>query len=400
MNSVGRVLLVGVTSLRIQIKDRSNIFFMVMMPLGFIFFFGIVIGGGGDPTDVQVSLAVVDRDGGFLARSFIERLQTDDNVAFEEWTQARLDTAASKPLRVLIIPEAFTEKILNEERVAMTFRKKPDSNLDYDFAADIHLYMNVVRMVGAMVEWSVTHEGRLAESEDAEEEILAILTQPDHVTAQAEVAGRGRPVPAGYQQSVPGVLTMFVLMSVLIGGAVELTEEKRSGVLRRLATTPLSRREILGGKIAGHTFVGLVQTSILVGAGVIMAAIPGLNVDFDWGTSYGALALLLLVFNLSVAGLSLMMGAIFRTAEQAGGLGWLTGMVFSGLGGCWWPLEIVPPFMKKLALFFPTGWAMTGFHNLTSFGLGLGSIVPAMAALLFFFAVYTSIGARLMRFEG
>ena len=54
---------------------------------------------------------------------------------------------------------------------------------------------------------------------------------------------------SGAGQSIPGMLTMFMIMTVLIGGTQSLTAEKLHGTLSRLATTPMSRGEIIMGKL-------------------------------------------------------------------------------------------------------------------------------------------------------
>ena len=54
-------------------------------------------------------------------------------------------------------------------------------------------------------------------------------------------------------------------------------------------------------------------------------------------------------------------------------------MALAALGGCWWPIEITPPFMQQLAGWLPTGWAMNAMHQLISFQNGAAA---ALAELL------------------
>jgi ABC-2 type transport system permease protein len=404
VSGLRRIVHVGLGSLRLATKDSSNVFWMLLMPIGFMFFFGVVVAGGEGDRQARVALSVLDEDGGFLARAFLKSLE-EENFALEEVTREGLDSLETEPLRLLTLPAGFTRKVLRGEQVSLNFRKRAGSNVSYDFAADVHLHRAVVRTVGALAEAAVEEETPPGEGREEaapvdpefERRVRNVLGTPDHVTVAVETAGRGRPVPSGFQQSIPGVLTMFVLMSVLIGGGTELTEERRSGVLRRMAATPLVRGEILGGKVLGLTFVGLFQTVVLLLTGVALSAAPFLNVSVSWGANPVALAALLVAFCLACSGLSFALGALLRTPEQAGTIGWLAGMVMSGLGGCWWPLEIVPPVMKGMALLFPTGWAMRGFHNLASFGYGFTSIVPSLLVLLGFFALFTALGSRFLK---
>lgn len=61
--------------------------------------------------------------------------------------------------------------------------------------------------------------------------------------------------------------------------------------------------------------------------------------------------------------------------------GLLTTMILAALGGCWWPIEITPPWMQSLSLALPTGWAMDALHRLVHFGYGAGAAGPHVAAL-------------------
>ena len=58
-----------------------------------------------------------------------------------------------------------------------------------------------------------------------------------------------------------------------------------------------------------------------------------------WST---ALALLLGAYLLAVAAMATFLGAVLSTPEQAGAVGWISSMVLAGLGGCWWPSEVMP----------------------------------------------------------
>jgi linearmycin/streptolysin S transport system permease protein len=54
-------------------------------------------------------------------------------------------------------------------------------------------------------------------------------------------------------------------------------------------------------------------------------------------------------------------------------------LAMSAIGGCWWPLDFEPHWMRMLALAMPTTWTMQAFNNLMIRGLGPDSVViPAL----------------------
>jgi ABC-type multidrug transport system permease subunit len=65
-----------------------------------------------------------------------------------------------------------------------------------------------------------------------------------------------------------------------------------------------------------------------------------------------------------------LIGSLTVTEDKVIGLCILLSLVMAALGGCWWPLEIVPDSMKVAAHVVPAGWAMDALHQLISFGGG------------------------------
>jgi ABC-type multidrug transport system permease subunit len=92
------------------------------------------------------------------------------------------------------------------------------------------------------------------------------------------------------------------------------------------------------------------------------------------------------------ASLGVLIGALVVNEDKIIGLCVLAGLVMAALGGCWWPMEIVPDTMKIVGHFFPTAWAMDSLHQLISFGSGLREIAPKLGVLAMF-ALAANIGA-------
>jgi ABC-2 type transport system permease protein len=74
-------------------------------------------------------------------------------------------------------------------------------------------------------------------------------------------------------------------------------------------------------------------------------------------------------------------------------------MPLAGLGGAMWPIEIVPAWMQQLALFLPSGWAMRGFHDIVTRGLGLQDILLEAAVLMAFGVGFLVIGVWRFKYE-
>jgi len=176
-------------------------------------------------------------------------------------------------------------------------------------------------------------------------------------------------------------------MMTTIYGAVFLTIEKREGMLRRQLTLPMSRRGLLAGKVAGRVLVAGIQMAILVVAGRLLFRL-------DFGSSPLGLASILVSYAFAVAGIATFLGAVLENPEQASSVGMLVSLVMAALGGCWWPAEVMPAWLRAAAHVFPTTWAMEAFHTVISFGEGVGAVAAPCTVLIAFGAVFSLWGAR------
>jgi ABC-type multidrug transport system permease subunit len=215
----------------------------------------------------------------------------------------------------------------------------------------------------------------------ADEALGDMDPENDLIKISASWAGV-RKIPSGYDQTVPGYLVMFVMMSTLIYGAAGLASERKTGMIARLGTAPLSHGELILGKLAGRTLIAVAQVAIFLLMGFTLFRI-------DWGDSPAGLAAVLGSLVLCAGSFGLLAGTLFRSPEAAGGIGVVMSLVMSALGGCWWPVEVMPRWLQTAAHVFPTTWAMDGLHQVISWGGGLGD-VAVIAAVLTLFALGAS----------
>lgn len=185
---------------------------------------------------------------------------------------------------------------------------------------------------------------------------------------------------------------MFILLAMLTSGGVWLVIERRQGILARLAATPLSREAIVAGKCAARWTLGVVQMAFAMLAGAMLFGVR-------WGPNWPAVVLLLALYAGLWAMVGVLLAGLARTEQQVIGLGVIAANVLAALGGCWWPIEITPLWAQKLALLFPTGWAMDALHKLVSFGEPAKAILPHLAATLTAALVAGQAALRRFRFQ-
>ncbi len=378
---MSKIWKLAVNDLRLTFRDRPAFIWMLVMPVAMMWLFGGMGGGGG--ANPSISLSVANHDDGWLGSAVVDELR-DESIVLGE----RTDEAT--PVRTLVIPEGFTRGVLAGEQQVLRLEKEEGTSQDFGLAAQVHIVRGVVRSLGRLVEMG---DLNAQESTALRAQFAELGARDPLVKLDVSDAGQGRRVPQGRAQSVPGIMTFVVMMMTLIYGGVFLTVEKQSGMLRRQATTPLSRSELFFGKLGGRLLLAAIQLAVLVTVG-------GFVFGISWGRSPAGLLLLLLCYAIAVASLSTLLGSIARDPGQASSLGWILGMVLAALGGCWWPSEVMPRWLWTAAHLLPTAWAMDGFHSLISFGHGLAEVVVPSLALLGFGVFFTILGARFLQVDG
>lgn len=380
------VLRLAQNDLRLTLRDRPAFFWLLVLPLAMMWFFGQMTRD--DPNaPPRVRVSIVDLDGGWLASAFLDALE-DESLELVRLDPDGWEDVEDK-VRTLIVPAGFTAGLLAGEKQDLRLVKDEGSSESFGVAGEVHTFRAIARTLGILVEMS--EAGTLANA-DAERIFAELDARPDTVTLDVDHVGTGRPVPSGYGQSVPGTLTFIVLMMTLIYGAVYLTLEKQSGMLRRQVSLPISRGRLIAGKLVGRLMIAGMQLIVLGLAGAWFFDVP-------WGRAPAALILMMISYAAAVAAIATWLGAILANAQQASIVGWLAAMAMAALGGCWWPSEVMPTWLQTVALITPPAWAMKGFHSIVTFGRGLESVwVPALA-LWGFALVFVVLGARTLRAE-
>ena len=359
--------------LKYLLPRRETWLWTFVMPIIFFYFIGNVTGGFGRHEKRDPLAVLVPPDAGFLAGELIRRLeQRNFQVVHTE-----------NFFRELRIPPGFTASVLAAKPVKVELtRYGAGANTDYDQTRVARAVYTVLADVVA-----VSSRG----GSPTAETFAQLAKQPRLITLEVTSAGKRKDPPIGFEQAVPGTLVMFTLLVMFTSGAVSLLVERRQGILRRLASSPMSRGAVVLGKWGARVSLGFIQILFAMAAGTILFKV-------HW-EHLGAILLLLGAYASLAALLGMLLGNLARSDGQVIGLGVIASNVMAALGGCWWPIEITPRWTQNLALVFPTGWAMDGLHKLMSFGDSPAAVIPHIVAFVVTAIIAGYVLARTFRFQ-
>lgn len=160
-----------------------------------------------------------------------------------------------------------------------------------------------------------------------------------------------------FDQYVPGFGITFLLIGMLMGISLGLIDERDWGTLARLRVSGAPLSGTLIGKLLARFLVGLVQMVVLLAIGYC-----------TFGVSLGQRPAMLLLpaaaISFAAAAFGLIIACVARTHDSVMPFGAVVAMAMSAIGGCWWPLDFEPSWMRAFAQFLPTTWTMLAFNNL------------------------------------
>ncbi|NNF06368.1 MAG: ABC transporter permease [Candidatus Eisenbacteria bacterium] len=376
------ILFIATKDLKFLLKQKETLLWTFVMPIAFFALIGHITAGFSSSGSSTPSLLITDEgDGGFLRDHVEQRLEN------QGYRIVHADTIPDGVtyLRNLTFPQGFESSILAGNPVKLSFRRE-GSNItggDYD---QIRLLRSIYTVIGDLI---VLEQDDLPANEL---NLRDVATLPRTLTLKTELAGARIIPPTGFDQAVPGTMVMFTLLIMLTSGAILLVIERDQGLLRRLASAPMSRESIVLGKWGARMGLGFIQLTFAMIVGAVVFKV-------NWGQNLPMLSVVLITYGGLTAMLGILLGNLARTEAQATAVGVIASNVLAALGGCWWPIEITPNWMQQLANFLPTGWAMNALHQLVSFGQPASSAVPYVLLLLISSIVVGWIAARTFRFQ-
>lgn len=335
-------------------RDGGMMVGLFLLPIVVMGIVGVAMQGYSDPV---FTVGFLDDAGSPEAAALRDALADEPTVRIRDYTNRDLMQAAVYRGRLhagVVLPAGWT----GDEDVAL-----------YASAAS----------VGAIVVRAIA-DARLARV-DAPESARVV---PSRVY---DGATEGSP-PIGFNYTAPSNLVLFLMVTGVISSTGLLMMRQR-GIARRLLATPASTWELIVLMVIGPAQIMTVQALFLVASAALAFGVP-------WGDPFGVL---LLTGSLILVGLSLslFMSTIFRTPEQAFSLAPLLAICGGMLGGCMWPLSIVPAWLRDSGHALPTAWAMDGYLDLIFAEASLIDVLPNVAALLGMALVLGGIGTLRLR---
>jgi ABC-2 type transport system permease protein len=366
-------------------RNRLGLVLLILMPLFMMVMVGFIYPSNGNSIS-NLPVALVNEDAGYgnstiASQTFIMGLQ-QINSQTGMFVLSNASSMSDIKDRVqrgnldggIVIPSNFTASILSGKQgtlIIVTDQSNPQ------ISATIRAVLSgVFDQMGTML---ARQNVQMLNPAVNASNSLAIV-KPYDVQTEGVVSGN----PSYFDFIAPGIMAMTVMMSVMTGLPVAISQEKEVGTLDGMMVAPINRLSIILGKTLGQTARGLIQ-------GVIILA---LAVGLFGVTIHGSILLvfgLLLLGVFSFVGIGIVITSFAKDQETATMLMMTLMFPMMFLSGVFFPIQQMPWYMQDISKVLPLTYASQALRKVMVLGAEIPAISTELTILIVFGVVMTAI---------
>jgi len=352
-------------------RDRRSLTLAFVLPFVLLVFFGYAISFDVD----NLAIAVLDQDGTPESREVIAAFESTGFFAVDR----RIDSAAEIDglltrgivTGVMTIPPGFAADLAAPGRTA-----EIQLLLDGSDANTATIAANLAGAIAAAHGFDAIADGRE-------------LRPPVRLESRAWY----NPQLESRHMIVPGLIAVIMSMIAAMLTALTIAREWERGTMEQLAATPVTRVEVVLGKLLPYLLIGVFDVAATVGAGMLIFGTP-LN------GSVILLALLTVFFLVGALGLGIIISAIVKSqvlaTQVAMVVTYLPALLLSGF---MFDIASMPPVLRAITYLVPARYFITVTRGIFLKGVGISVLWP-QALLMFAFAVVgVALATRAFRKE-
>lgn len=175
-----------------------------------------------------------------------------------------------------------------------------------------------------------------------------------------------------------GIVLWHLLSTTLYAFAQAIRSEQGQGTFEALLLAPLGMPTLLGGLVAWTFALALAEAA---GYLIVGQAIFGLRLQ---ESNAGAALLALLLLLCSSCGAGLWAAAVVVVLKRGDPLAWLYADGSALLAGVFYPPEMLPEWMQRLAALVPLTYALRALREALLGGASWAALAPDLATLALF----------------
>ena len=325
-------------SMKEWIRNKAAVFWTLLFPVLLILMFGFIFAG---ESEIIYDLPIQNRDGGVWATNLTEVL---NETGLFEVTMVDPDADPDDYILdnnanfILIIPKGYTQEI----NLILAAR---------NMGQDVNTTANLTVKYDPGVTATAQKMSVLNSVVQGFNKGLSGAKDTVGIEAETTLSDQFKFIDF----FAPGIIAMAVMSTSLFGTVTVNTELRQKGVLRKLATTPLRRSEWLLSNMLFQLVMSLFATVAILIVGVIV---------FDLHFSLNFFLILFIILNVfAFSGVGMLITRFVKEAQSAEAAANAIMFPMMFMAGTFFPLEMMPEFLQKVALILPLYYVNEGLRS-------------------------------------
>lgn len=370
----------------------------ILRKRGFITFFllpCLVVTGTialfGSEEGTRAVIPYVNEDQGAAGRWILDELGRKEEYLLKPMNnvaEVKEAIAQQRGSSGLIIPAHYTDNLLQDKQPEVQLVELRVSESSYTLRAAVEgLAAGLRQSASAVLAATDAASGETPDPTLAQAKFKELLLE----LGKHQISGEATELkiyPKPGLNNVTGFTIMF-MMGLLTSTVAVIMEDRRQRTMARVYTAPVRAYEIALGNFLGSFAIGLIQIVLVLG-------ISRWVLHYDAGIPFGIHLLILAAFMLVSMGIASTVAGLIRESKNATMLNSLIITPTCMIGGCFWPLSIMPDYMQKLANFVPQKWAIQAVETISAGGT-LSDIALPLLILFGMAAILLTVGSAILR---
>lgn len=348
-------------------RDTRSLTLAFLLPMFLLILFGYAI-----TWDVEhIPAAVVDQDRSARSRELIDAFRASGYFTLTTWPERTSEIAP----------------LLDRGRVQMALVIPPDFEADLGAGRQAALQAIVDGSDANTATIILAYTQAIVQSYSTRIEVQGVPFRPP-VSAQSRVWYNEE--LSSRNMIVPGLIAVIMMIIAAMLTSLTIAREWERGTMEQLAATPVSRTEVVLGKLLPYLAIGLVDVVIASGLGVALFGVPFRGDPF-------LLMILAFFFLTGALGLGIFISAVARSQLLATQMAMVaTFLPAFLLSGFMYAIDVMPKPLQAITFLIPAryflvvtrGIFLKGVHIEVLRVQGLLMVVFAVVGLLLAIRVF------------
>jgi ABC-2 type transport system permease protein len=352
------------------VRNKAAVFWTLLFPVLLILMFGFIFAGEGETT---YDLPIQNRDGGNASWALVNVL---NETGLFEVTMVDPDADPDDYVLnnnanfILIIPEDYTQEVFQiSGAIQVGHHVNHTANLTVKYDPGVSATTQKMSVLNSVIQGINK----------------ALSGAQDTIGIEAETTVSDQFEFIDF--FAPGIIAMAVMSTSIFGTVGINTELRQKGVLRKLATTPLTRGEWLLSNMFYQLIMSLFATIAILLVGVLV---------FDLHFSLNFFLPLFIILNVfAFSGIGMLITRFVKEAQSAEAAANAIMFPMMFMAGTFFPLETMPEFLQKVALILPLYYVNEGLRSSMvtlnfSQAWFYAAVIGIFAAVIFILGVFVT----------